>query len=134
MAFPLYRARYRVLVLKDEAPANPELPVTAICIEKNIVGRGRTEPEALEDLDRTFLETVHYQIENLAPAPVTDPDPALLAAFGDPSQGTIDGDIILNRLQMLVETDLHPAGRLLRKRAAQKAPPSRVVYEEACQV
>jgi hypothetical protein len=127
MAFPLIRARYRVLVLKDTPPANPKLPVIAICIERNIVGRGRTEPEALGDLDRTLWETIKYQVENLAPAPLADSDPALLAAFDDPGQRTIDGDIILDRLQMLVETDVSAPPS--RKRKPPTAPHARVVFE-----
>jgi hypothetical protein len=129
MAFPLIRARYRVLLLKDIQPANPEFPVLAICIEQNIVGRGRTEPEALLDLNRTFLETVHYQVENLAPAPVEDADPALLAAFGDPSQKTLDGDVILDRFQMLIETVLQPSASQPRRRGVPRVPTQRVIYE-----
>lgn len=121
---PVLRGRYRVLVLKDEPPTDPDLPVLAIFLEQNLVGRGRTAPEALRDLTDTIRAGYTYQIENLAPAQPADPDPELLAAFENPQQRAVDGDVILQRLEILIEVVLRSrrAGRGKRKRPSTPRP------------
>ncbi len=126
----ILRGRYSVLVLKAEPPANPDLPVLAICLEQNLVGRGRTAPEALSDLAGTIRAGFAYQVENLAPAQPADPDPELLAAFKDPQQRTVDGDVVLARLEIVFEADLAAKKAAPGKRKRPATPRPRVSFEE----
>jgi hypothetical protein len=123
-ADPQLRARYRVLVVKNEPPANVNLPVLAICLEQNLVGRGRTAPEALADLARTLFESFKHEWENLVPAARPDPDPELVEVFEKDSPATREGDLVLQRLYMSIEINL-----VAGSRARLPKRPPRVVYE-----
>jgi hypothetical protein len=100
----LFSTKYRVLVLKNAGAKHPHQRVNAICLERNLVGRGANLPQALLDLSKVLHEDIRYEWEELAPSPREDPDPELLRVFdgGLPSAG----EVVLARLWVFFEAGL----------------------------
>jgi hypothetical protein len=116
----LFRSRFRVLVLKNDKPAEPHHSVLAVCLELNPVGRGETEPEALEDLTGLFEETLDYAWQNKV-STRPDPDPELEAAF-ESDASAVEGSTILDRLRATVETQLVRVQQGQRQQSAVYEP------------
>ena len=124
-----YRAVYRVLVLANPRAKLPHQKVTAICLEQNLVGRGKTPEAALGDLGDCVIETMKYQFENAVPEHHPDPSPELLQAFKSSARSLRNGDIILSRANM------HLRWSLEKTRAASPGrKDSRRVICEPCAV
>jgi hypothetical protein len=109
MAHPrtIWQAKYRVLVLKTPS-SEPHARVHAICLEQNIVGRGASVPEALQDLSMTLIEFRTQEWKDLVPTTKSDPDPELLSVFDGCKNPSEDGVEVLDRRWLTMEFDLVP--------------------------
>ncbi|MCA8910203.1 MAG: hypothetical protein KDB82_00740 [Planctomycetes bacterium] len=101
--FPLFQARYRVLVLKNPESEGPHDKALAICLEQNLVGRGKSVDAALQDLAQTMIQVIVYEWTELVPRGQDEPDPEAEVVFGDVSAKVYEGAEILARLQMRVD-------------------------------
>ena len=99
----LFKATFRVLVIKNNSATETHLRVIAICLEQNLVGRGATIDEALDELIGIVYHSVRSDWEDLAPAYQPDPDPELLKIFESKITETSDGDTVLLRLDAYFE-------------------------------
>lgn len=128
---PIWRAIYRVLVIKALDPKQRHERVVAICLERNLVGRGADAPSALDDLAKTFLTDIGYEWKNLQPSPVSDPDPELLSTFEQRLPETPEGEIVLQRVSMNVEFGVVKPARMCFAPQGDRWTPdrSRVTYE-----
>ena len=124
-----FQGQYRVLVVNSEEDVESDSQVLAICLEQNLVGRGRNKEAALSDFAGVITYAiVHELLENI-PAYPHDPDPGLVTVFEDKSASeTADGDLILHRLKCTFAIEL-------KKTFEESADPfeersRRVTYEE----
>ena len=101
-----FRASYSVLVLRNpSARAQAHQRVNAICLELNLVGRGATVQDALDDLSAIVFESCKEEWEQLLPAPRPDPDPDVAAVFRSHAGETSEGEQVLHRLRLCHEIE-----------------------------
>lgn len=118
---------FRVLLLKTES--DPDLPVLAICLDQNLVGRGPDQVRALADLETTLMTSLLYGIENLLPDPPSDPDPDLLRVFEKREPKTTTGETFLDALLMRITYWLEPLPKTTARRKPERRP--EISYEGA---
>jgi hypothetical protein len=124
-ADPVFRARYRVLVLKNPNPTERHERAIAICLEQNVTGRGATIGDALSDLAKTLTVMFEMEWTQLEPHAHDDPDPEEVKVFETPDAIESDGYPVLARLQMTIEI----AMRKKSSRSGAAPGPANVSYE-----
>jgi hypothetical protein len=125
MGVPVFKAKYRVLVIENRQASQPHQRVLAICLEQNLLGRGNTPREALYDLHKIVIHSVSREWQDRVPAYKPDPDPELATVYESGADQTAGGDPVLRRLEMTLELGVH--GGVTN--GPRTAP--RVTYEEA---
>ena len=122
---PVYRANYRVVVLRNLRAEEPHQRVEAHCLELDLAGRGKNVNDALADLAETIGREFVEEWTNLNPSYSNTPDPLLIEAF-EGKRKNLDPEFsdysVLQRLTMKIEANL------VRRSARTKARP-RVVFE-----
>ncbi len=128
MPLPVYRASYRVLVVRNPESKGTHDRVEAHCLELDLAGRGNNLQSALRDLAETISREFLHEWTQLTPAYSNQPDPLMLEAYEgkrDQLGGEFDGYRVIQKLVMRLEADL--PGAVARARAASPQP--RVVFE-----
>jgi hypothetical protein len=117
---PVYRAKFRVLVVRNDAASQSHRRVVAICLEQNLTGCGSSPEAALEVLAETILASLSEEFSEPTLPYQGDPDPALLATFNDPARLFTDtGDAVLHRLAAEVTFQLQRRRKGLARRSPQ---------------
>lgn len=101
--FPLFHAAYKVLVVKNPEPEGDHDRALAICIEQNLVGRGRRVDSALQDLANTLVHALKVEWTEFVPHVQDNPDPAALVSHADKNVLTYEGGQIIARMKMVVD-------------------------------
>ena len=109
--FALFKARFRILVLKNPKAEKRHQRVNAVCLELNLIGRGSMVGSALDDLAGLVFDSLKHEFNNLVPAPHLDPEPELLQVFEKQLAETQEGEIVLRRCFLNLEATLTSVGK-----------------------